>query len=107
NHCLGARLLQHDFRNPNAVGIAGPAPGEIAMAAAVPREQRLHSRTRSHSATTAKSSGPTSQASYSGFNGSSRIRSWRHSSPLYVFLAGVLFDGEAGGFVGHTKTLDE
>ena len=78
---LRAGLLQHDLGNPDAVGVGGAPPGQIAMAAAVPGEQPLHSRTRSHSATTAKSCGSTSQASNSGFRGSRRMRSWRHSSP--------------------------
>ncbi len=71
-------LLEHDLRHPDAVRIGHAPPGEIAMAAAVPGQQqagdrRFHSMTQIHSATTAKSSGPTSQAWYSGLSGSSRI----------------------------------
>jgi hypothetical protein len=86
DHGLRARLLQHDLGDPDAVRILGAPPGKIAMAA-VPVHQRLHSRTRSHSATTAKSCGSTSQASNSGFSGSRRMRSWRHSSsPAETFV---------------------
>src|SRR5438445_11084 len=81
-----ARLLEHDFGNPDGVGTGGAAPRKIAAPATVPGEQQvaerralhcrksgrfglngLHSMTRSHSATTAKPSGSTSQASNSGF----------------------------------------
>ena len=37
---LGARLLQHDLADPDAVRIARVAPGKIAMAAGVPGEQQ-------------------------------------------------------------------
>ena len=59
----GAGLLEHDLGNPDCVGIGRAAPGQIAMAAGVPvgeqgRKTRRFTRwTRSHSATTAKSSG--------------------------------------------------
>ena len=33
-HC---RLLQHDFRNPDFIGITAPTPGKIASMLAVPR----------------------------------------------------------------------
>src|ERR1035438_3076326 len=79
-------LLQHDLRNPDAVGVRSAPPRQIAMAFPVPVDEQageLHSMTRSHSATTAKSRGSTSQASYSGLSGSRRIRSCCHwSSPL-------------------------
>src|SRR5262249_16125881 len=65
NQRLGAGVLQHDFGDPDPIGVGGAAPGKIAVPAAVPRGQRapdVYSITRSHSATTAKSCGSTSQA---------------------------------------------
>ena len=67
-------------------GSAVARQGRSRCPRAVPREQqsgdraRLHSMTRSHSATTAKSCGSTSQGSNSGFSGSRRMRSCSHSS---------------------------
>src|SRR5205823_6491237 len=84
--CLGARLLQHDLGDPDPVRIGGGPPRKLAMPPAVPPEEQLgnggplHSMTRSHSATTAKSRGSTSQGSNSGFSGSRRMRSCSHSS---------------------------
>src|SRR5450432_537072 len=97
DHRCRPGLLQHDFGNPYAVRVGGAPPGKIAMAVAVPGEQQIgeadvHSMTRSHSATTAKPSGSTSQASNSGFSGSRRISSCRHwSSPLDTFLLVYFF----------------
>src|SRR5271154_4790162 len=34
------RLLQHDFRNPDRIRIAGATPGEIALVQVKPGEQR-------------------------------------------------------------------
>lgn len=39
-HRCYARLLQHDFRQPNAVGVAGSAPGKIAPGLVVPTQKR-------------------------------------------------------------------
>ena len=36
-----AGLLQHDFRDPDAVGVFGAPPREIALVAAVPAQQGL------------------------------------------------------------------
>src|SRR5580704_18325263 len=45
NHSGDAGLLQHDFGDPDAVGIAAAAPGEIAAMAAKPGEEmRLKAR---------------------------------------------------------------
>jgi len=33
------RLLEHDFRHPDAIGIARPAPGKVALAGGVPTEK--------------------------------------------------------------------
>src|SRR5262249_40897589 len=96
DHGLGARLLQHDLADQNGVRIAGLSPRKIAMTACVPVDQEgsdllgffgsAQSITRNHSATTAKPSGSTSHASNSGFRGSRRICSWRHSSSPVSFL---------------------
>ena len=50
-----ARLLQHDFRDPDAIGIAARAPGEVALMRAKPGEkaalkslQRARSKLRRH-----------------------------------------------------------
>lgn len=41
DHGFDLGLLQHDFGNPNGVGIAGAAPGEVAGVAGEPgKEQR-------------------------------------------------------------------
>ena len=37
---LGASLLQHDLRDPDAIRIAGTAPGQIAVSLSVPRQQQ-------------------------------------------------------------------
>jgi len=43
---LDLSLLEHDFGNPNAVGIARPAPGEIASVFPEPRQQCRNERWR-------------------------------------------------------------
>ena len=40
NHRGHARLLQHDFRDPDAIGVARATPGKVALVAAEPGEQR-------------------------------------------------------------------
>jgi len=35
-HSYDLRLLQHDFRNEDGVGIAGPPPGKVAAMAVIP-----------------------------------------------------------------------
>ena len=39
NNCLHTGLLQHNFRDPDAVRIGCRAPGEIAMSAAIPGQK--------------------------------------------------------------------
>src|SRR5262249_10688394 len=84
---LGARLLEHDLAHPDAIGIGSGAPGKIAMTFSVPVEEEMgeaHSMTRSHSATTSKSSASTSHAWNSGFKGCKVICSCTHwSSPVW------------------------
>jgi len=43
---LDLSLLEHDFGNPNAVGVARPAPGEIASVFPEPRQQCRNERWR-------------------------------------------------------------
>ena len=40
DHGLDPRLLQHDLRDPDAIGIVVPPPGQIAQSAVEPRQQR-------------------------------------------------------------------
>ena len=39
NHYCDSGLLQHDFRNPNAVGIVSSAPGEVAPVLVIPSKK--------------------------------------------------------------------
>src|SRR6266571_5061680 len=47
DHCRNARLLQHDFREPDAIGIFGAAPRQIALELMEPASSCLRNVARS------------------------------------------------------------